>query len=426
MEAEKRANPGYRAFFANGFNVTRALVLFVWEVLLEWTAAIRAARRDVRPRGHRGGIYPLLRGAMCVIVRDLIVFGVLTDMMRGRPAVYATFSSYDEVAHHSGLERADTMEALRKLDQQFGRIERARRYAPRPYEIVVLSDHGQTQGATFKQRNGYGLDELVERSLAGGEVAGVRRRRRAERDGRARGQRGDRARSRRSAPRTTSPTATSSCSARATSGSIYLMEEKRRLTLEEIDERHPQLIPALREHPHVGWLLVRSAEHGPVVARARGTRYLADGAIEGEDPLAPFSPTAAQHLLRTDGFAHVADIMVGSFYDPELDEGCAFEELISFHGGLGGPQTRPFILHPESPAGARRADRRRRRRARAAVGLAPHAPGRRPRLSRWSAQRTAINSRQLRRGLRRIARDRGPLLRRPLDPAAGGSAARDS
>ncbi len=39
--------------------------------------------------------------------------------------------------------------------------------------------------------------------------------------------------------------------------------------------------------------------------------------------------------------------MVGSFYDPELDEGCAFEELISFHGGLGGPQTRPFLLYPE-------------------------------------------------------------------------------
>jgi hypothetical protein len=44
----------------------------------------------------------------------------------------------------------------------------------------------------------------------------------------------------------------------------------------------------------------------------------------------------------------VADIMVGSFYDPVLDEGCAFEELISFHGGLGGPQTRPFVLAPPS------------------------------------------------------------------------------
>src|SRR5688572_25961700 len=171
FEEEKKANPGYRAFFANGFNVTRALVLFFWEVLLEWTAATRAASRDVRPRGHRGGIYPLMRGAMCVIVRDLVVFGVLTDMMRGRPAIYATFASYDEVAHHSGLQRADTMEALRKLDQQFGNIERARRYAPRPYEIVVLSDHGQTQGATFKQRNGYGLEELVERSLDGEQVA---------------------------------------------------------------------------------------------------------------------------------------------------------------------------------------------------------------------------------------------------------------
>jgi len=38
--------------------------------------------------------------------------------------------------------------------------------------------------------------------------------------------------------------------------------------------------------------------------------------------------------------------MVGSFYDPELDEGCAFEELISFHGGIGGTQTRPFLLYP--------------------------------------------------------------------------------
>ncbi|MCX6374393.1 MAG: phage holin family protein, partial [Actinobacteria bacterium] len=36
MEAEKKANPGYRAFFANGFNVTRTLVLFFYEVGLEW------------------------------------------------------------------------------------------------------------------------------------------------------------------------------------------------------------------------------------------------------------------------------------------------------------------------------------------------------------------------------------------------------
>jgi uncharacterized membrane protein YvlD (DUF360 family)/predicted AlkP superfamily pyrophosphatase or phosphodiesterase len=346
ISEEKRANPGYRAFFANGFNVTRALVLFFWEVVLEWTAALRARRRDVRPRGHRGGIYPLLRGTMCVVVRDLIVYGVLTDMMRGRPAVYATFSSYDEVAHHSGLERSDTFEALRKLDQQFSRIDRARVYAPRPYEIVVLSDHGQTQGATFKQRNGYGLDELVERSLTSGSVHSIKG---GDEQasmatlavGEATGTTGKEKPGKNEVGERQVVVLGS-----GNLGLVYLMEEPRRLTLEEIDERHPELIPALRAHPHVGWILAHSGEHGAVALGGAGVHYLEHGRIEGDDPLARFSPNAPRHLLRTDGFPHVADLMIGSFYDPDLDEGCAFEELISFHGGLGGPQTRPFILYP--------------------------------------------------------------------------------
>jgi len=347
VSAEKGANPGYRAFFSNGFNVARVLVLFGWEVILEVTAAMRAARRDVRPRGHRGGIYPLMRAAMCVVVRDLIVYGVLTDMMKGRPAVYATFSSYDEVAHHSGLERADTLEALRKLDQQFGRIAAARRYAARPYEIVVLSDHGQTQGATFKQRNGYSLQELVERSLEGGTVAAFGGG--DEQDamvGHAVGEATGTTQKKEKRRKNDVSDQEAVVLGSGNLGLVYLMEEQRRLTLEELEERHPRLIPALRGHPHVGFVLVRSAEHGPVALGARGTHYLTEGRVEGDDPLAPFSPTARHHLLRTDGFGHVADLMVNSFYDPEVDEGCAFEELISFHGGMGGPQTRAFVLHP--------------------------------------------------------------------------------
>jgi uncharacterized membrane protein YvlD (DUF360 family) len=347
-EAERRANPGYRAFFANGFNVLRSLVLFFWEAVLEVTAASRARRRDVRPRGHRGGYYPLLRAALCVVVRDLIVYGVLTDMMKGRPAVYATFSSYDEVAHHSGLERADTMEALRKLDQQFGRIDRARRYAARPYDIVVLSDHGQTQGATFKQRNGYGLDELVDRSL---ENAGVAKVEAGDENQSTVGRAVDEA-SGGKAPKAKKKSKKDVSGeqvvvlASGNLGLVYLLDEPHRMTLEEIEARHPRLLPALREHPHLGWLLVRSEEYGPVVLGPHGERYLRNGRVEGEDPLAPFSPGAARHLARADGFQHAADIAVGSFYDPQLQEGCAFEELISFHGGLGGPQTRPFLLHP--------------------------------------------------------------------------------
>ena len=344
MEAERSSNPGYRAFLANGFNVARSFVLFGWELILELVAAAKQRRRDVNPRGHRGGVYPLLRATMCVIVRDLIVFGVLTDMMKGRPVVYATFSSYDEVAHHSGLEREDTLEALRKLDQQFGRIERARRYAARPYELVVLSDHGQTQGATFRQRNGYGLDELVQRNLADGGVSALEG---GDEQEAMVGHAAAEATGRKAKP------AKSDISGRdvvvlgsGNLGLVYLMEEDGRLTREELDARHPQLLPALSSHPHIGWVLVRSGEHGAVVLGSGGARYLEQDRVEGEDPLAGFSATAAQHLLRTNGFAHAPDILVGSFYDPALDEGCAFEELISFHGGLGGSQTQPFLLYP--------------------------------------------------------------------------------
>jgi uncharacterized membrane protein YvlD (DUF360 family) len=345
---EKSANPGYRAFLANGSNITRTLVLVVWEVILELVAATRQRRRNVQPRGHRGGSYPLLRAGMCVWVRDVVVFSVLQDMFRGAPAVYATFASYDEVAHHSGLERADTLEALRKLDQRFGLIDRARAWAPRPYEIVVLSDHGQTQGATFRQRNGFGLDELVNQSLAGGQVHGLeagdenattvqhaldeatgRTEKTAEREN-----------------RDTDVEREVVVLGSGNLGLIYLMSSPGRLTLEEIDEKHPELIGALRAHPHVGFVLVRSTADGPVVLGGNGAHRLSDGHVTGTDPLAGFPPNASKHLRRADGFAHVPDILVNSFYDPVTEEGCAFEELISFHGGMGGPQTRPFILHP--------------------------------------------------------------------------------
>ena len=343
---EKRSNPGYRAFLANGSNVTRTFVLVLWEVVLELVAAKAQRRRDIRPRGHRGGICPLLRAGMCVFVRDLVAFSVLQDMFRGVPAVYATFASYDEVAHHSGLERADTLEALRKLDQRFGMIHRARRYAARPYEIVVLSDHGQTQGATFRQRNGYGLDDLVQRSLSQGKVDAVEA---GDENATGVGRAMDEATGRTDLGQAQLPAAERDVVVLGSGnlGLVYLRESPHRLTLEEIRERHPRLVEALCAHPHVGFVMARSSEHGAVAIGASGTHRLADGVVTGEDPLAGFSPNAARHLRRTDGFPHVPDLLVNSFFDPETEEGCAFEELISFHGGLGGPQTEPFILHPD-------------------------------------------------------------------------------
>ncbi len=178
-------------------------------------------------------------------------------------------------------------------------------------------------------------------------------------------------------------------------GLVYLMESDRRLTLEEIEASHPQLVPALRAHPHIGFVLLHSERDGPVALGTDGAHYLADGRIEGTDPLAPFPAGAADHLRRTDGFGNAPDILVNSFYDGALEQGCAFEELISFHGGLGGPQTRPFLLVPTGAAAARRADRGRRRRPRPAARLAARAASRD---GTAAAQRRAGRSERARAG----------------------------
>ena len=77
-----------------------------------------------------------------------------------------------------------------------------------------------------------------------------------------------------------------------------------------------------------------------------GVVNLDDGEVEGEDPMTPFGPNTLLSMRREDEMEHAPDLLLISEYNPALGEVAAFEELIGSHGGLGGPQTEPFILHP--------------------------------------------------------------------------------
>src|SRR4029078_6850623 len=109
---------------------------------------------------------------------------------------------------------------------------------------------------------------------------------------------------------------------------------------------YPRLLPALREHPGIGFVPVRSERDLALALGADWGHYLTSGRVEGEDPLAPFGPNAADHLRRTDGFPHCAHLMLNSTFWTELGEVAAFEELVGSHGGMGGTQSFPFVLHP--------------------------------------------------------------------------------
>ena len=130
----------------------------------------RQVRDDVQPRIPRSRMYALVRAWATVVQRDLQVSAIVGDMMAGRPVVYSTFLAYDEVAHHSGIERHDTLAVLRQVDRQLARVRSAVADAPRPYELVVLSDHGQSQGATFEDRYGVTLENLVREACEAGHV----------------------------------------------------------------------------------------------------------------------------------------------------------------------------------------------------------------------------------------------------------------
>ena len=129
-------------------------------------------------------------------------------------------------------------------------------------------------------------------------------------------------------------------------GLVWFTGNDHRLTVEELEALHPGLIASVAAHPGVAMLMVRSAEHGAVVFGPKGTRYLDQDRVEGEDPAALFGPNTVMSLKREDAMTHAPDLLLLSQYNPDLGEVAAFEELIGSHGGLGGPQTEPFILHP--------------------------------------------------------------------------------
>jgi uncharacterized membrane protein YvlD (DUF360 family) len=369
-----RLGEDYYAYFSNPYSVTRTIALVIGDIAQELYFAARQRRRDVRPRVDRGLAYAFVRAWGTVIQRDLQVAAVIGDLYAGRPVGYTTFLAYDEVAHHSGVERPDTLAVLRRLDRQIARITAAAADATRPYHLVVLSDHGQSQGATFLDRYGITLENLVTQACSaeqvdaeeagsdeslsylgasltevsgtegalGRSVRAMTRRRQVDGEvvlgedpARELAARGGEA----ALPEI-------SVMASGCLGLISFPREQGRVSLERIAVLYPGLMSALREHPGIGFAMVRSEQAGALAIGPRGVHRLADGQVEGEDPLVPFGPNAPHHLRRTDGFEHCPDIVVNSTYWADTDEVAAFEELVGSHGGMGGEQSHPFVLAP--------------------------------------------------------------------------------
>ena len=348
LNLRKLYNRAWYSVFSNPSNFARIIALFLAEMILEIISQIKHRVMNIKPRVKRGIMYIVVRAATNVFMREINTSTLVGDMLIGDIDVaYSTYLGYDEIAHHSGVRDEDSWFALKGMDKQIRRLVNATKYTPRDYQFVIQSDHGQTNGATFLQRYGESFEDFVK-SLLPKDMKMFSKMSSNEDhyaesfipftknnddliDEKEMEELGD---------------SEVIVLASGNLAMIYLTQWSHRLTYEEINEFLPELIPGIINNEYIGFIVVKSSEHGNLAIGKNGTYYLDSDEIEGENPLEGFGENIVRHIKRNVSFTYTPDILVNSFYDAENDEVCAFEELVGSHGGAGGSQSEPFILYP--------------------------------------------------------------------------------
>jgi uncharacterized membrane protein YvlD (DUF360 family) len=370
----KQARTTLAEFLSRPAGLARSMSRTFAEIGRERFQARRARRRDIRPRVHRGWGFAMERAALSGVIRDLNTTLVADSMLRGHRAIYVDYVDYDAVAHHAGLMQPESLSALEGIDAVLAQLEQMAQVTPRPYEIVVLSDHGQSQGDTFDDRYGEDLTALVAR-LAEVEALGAELNEEASGSlnsvfaasagpdtvlGRVLTKASDRLSTetfdlvtqadeveRVSRVADGAPTRDDRFIVFGSGnlGLVYVAGQSRRLHQQEISDRFPALLPGLVHHPGVGFVVVDTVEFGPVALGPKGEHRVREGVVVGEDPLAEFGPQAPEFVLRAAQMPEAPDIYVNSLLD-DLGEVAAFEGLVGCHGGLGGWQDRAMLVWP--------------------------------------------------------------------------------
>ncbi|HWJ85523.1 MAG TPA: alkaline phosphatase family protein, partial [Cellulomonas sp.] len=349
--------PAFLRFFASPFVLARAVSLTLGEMVKELYQARRQRVRGVLPRISRAGWYVVLRGVTNVAMRDLNTSLVAEAVVRGDPTIYVDLVDYDEIAHHAGPTRPESLRALEGLDRVLNVLERAVEVAPRAYRIVVLSDHGQTLGATYEQVEGRTLLDTVRGLMAEPAADAV-----TSKDGEDWGPLNALLTSAFSSKRAVLGPDASPEATRARSGSelpdvvvvgsgnlglVWFPREPGRLTLEDLQDRWPGLVAGLAATSSVGVVVVDTRERGLVAVGPAGLVLLEreDAEPEGVDPLAGYGPRGKADIVRAARLANTGDLLLVSTVTRE-GHVHAFEGQVGSHGGIGGAQNHALLLHP--------------------------------------------------------------------------------
>ena len=384
-EQQKRRAEDVYLLMLNPYFFMRTVSIFLGAVVRELWEGWQQRRKDVYPRLNRlHGGYPFIRAATTVFVRDISANLTILDIIRGAASIYVTWPGYDEVAHHSGPWTSDAFGELARYDSTIARIKRTiEQKAPRPYDLIILSDHGQSFGPTFKMRYGITLKEFIEQLLpvgttvaqsiggdtgvtsltaVSGELKNVQEQGTGNQVGRAVAKQGQKWMDD-SVKQQEEELAVAAKQAQVTAygsgnlAQVYFDLYPRRIKLSELQTSYPGVVDALLQHEGIGLVCGYEDDGTPVAIGKTGKRNLHTDEVIGDDPLMQYAipgvdtigaaslETRIWQVRRVMDFPHAGDLMVISTVYPDGTV-AALEELIGNHGGLGGEQTDAFILHP--------------------------------------------------------------------------------
>jgi hypothetical protein len=362
-------------FLLSPVRVARMMTLSAREYAHDLAQRARQLFRPIRASPAHW-LAPLYRTVVDVAFSEMVTFGMMLDVYRGVPSLYTTFYSYDEMAHHFGPDHPEALRTLRRMDAQIHQIDRMRKlYDRRQYDLYVISDHGMSASESFQSRYGKTLGQFILESIgkplaldeqSGNEAqlsaqaiflldelqAWEERRWRGRRA--ARTARRARASLRRRIPpdlerAALDPQRRGDVIVRSSGGlaHVYFNLSPKRLNLSEVVWLYPQLVAQLRAHPAIGLIVGREGEQTIVLGRSE-ERVLRDAnASQGDDLLRGLDDpdAAAGELAQLAAHPHGGDlILLGAWEDN--GQVITFEDQVGTHGGVGGPQEWPFIVHP--------------------------------------------------------------------------------
>lgn len=362
------------------FRMARMIFAAAWEYLREeWYRLVSQIKGNYT---YYWWYLPLLHIGSNVLLRELQTLATTLDIYTGAPAIYTTYNVYDEYAHHLGPRSRPAFQSIRAVDRRIGEILRLLRRVPgRPYDLYILSDHGQTPSIPYRRRFGETLgativdaarhgvftltrtgdysadhrnaldflvDELEQVSADSGHVlrrVGLRLGRWLRREYRL-------------FPLVAevvheADDAQIVVTYSSSLAHMYWTEPARPLSFDEIrgSPERRALYYFLVAHDGIGVVITRMLD-GAHVESMRGRALVTPAGdlevLTGENPLEPYAPTPGdlREIARLAQCSNAGDIVLFGAYDPERDLCICFDDQVGAHGALGGAQSWPFVMAP--------------------------------------------------------------------------------